>query len=198
MHIARGREEGEGIHEELEGMQWYETVFFPISIRTTSDAVFRTLLISENRAAAFGEGWPVTYSGAVDPALASTLDVGKAAYRACFPAPFGISTLPITEQVQAALQAVRAITSSGGNGGGDVRLADAVIPNIIEGFGKGLFLLIILIYYFPVLSCLVCYHQGTCLSLNPLNFLSTCLGFKSENSPGTSGENAATGKARRE
>jgi len=67
----------ECLRECLQGMhEWYETAFFPISIRTTSDAVLQSLLTSEKRAAAFDGGWPATYQGAVSPAEAPKVEAG--------------------------------------------------------------------------------------------------------------------------
>ena len=112
----------ECLRECLQGMhEWYETAFFPISIRTTSEAVLQSFLTSEKRAAAFGGGWPATYQGAVGPAEAPKVEAGKAAYRSYFPAPFGTSALPITDQIRAISEAVHATVSSGGGVVSDTR-----------------------------------------------------------------------------
>lgn len=118
---------------QLEPMkEWYETASFPISIRTNSAAVLQSVLLSEQRAAVYGGGWQATYSGAVDPSQAPKCDAGVAAYQASFPAPFSIHALSIAEQALALSQAVHATVSSGSGEEWHVRLADAVIPKVLQ------------------------------------------------------------------
>jgi len=200
----------ECLRECLQGMhEWYETAFFPISIRTTSEAVHQSLLTSEKRAAAFGGVWPATYQGAVGPAEAPKVEAGKAAYRSYFPAPFGTSALPVTDQIRAIPEAVHATVSSGGGEGWSVTLAPAVIPNVMEvmreGRVEGACFLLLFICHFSLLSCSVSYFQNLCLSPSPSNYpvsSSTPLNFKrgekSDGSQGIGVEKAETGKAKRE